>query len=83
MYVVAVRPAVVAAIKGSWGTALRRFMLRPILRAVDNDEPMNFLAEVRHVLIVFINIITKTVTDDILISVVDAAYRRVCGLVSK
>ncbi|XP_013163022.1 PREDICTED: adenylate cyclase type 10-like isoform X2 [Papilio xuthus] len=77
------RPAVVAAIRGSWGTALRRFMLRPILRAVDNDEPMNFLAEVRHVLIVFINIITKTVTADILISVVDAAYRRVCGVTAE
>ncbi|XP_045537580.1 adenylate cyclase type 10-like [Papilio machaon] len=77
------RPAVVAAIRGSWGTALRRFMLRPILRAVDNDEPMNFLAEVRHVLIVFINIITKTVTADILISVVDAAYRKVCGVTAE
>ncbi|CAH2042556.1 unnamed protein product, partial [Iphiclides podalirius] len=78
-----VRPSVIAAIRGSWALPLRRFMVTPVLRAVDNDEPMDFLAEVRRVLVVFINIITRPVRGDVLISVVDAAYKRVCSVTTK
>lgn len=53
-------------------------MVTPVLRAVDNDEPMDFLTEVRRVVVVFLNIITKTVTEDVLIGVVDTVYRLVC-----
>ncbi|CAK1552980.1 unnamed protein product [Leptosia nina] len=74
----------------SWWSALRRFMVPPILRAVDNDEPMDFLTEIRHVVVVFLNIITRTVTENVLIEVVDNAYKIVCcvtaetgGLVNK
>jgi adenylate cyclase 10 len=53
-------------------------MMAPVLRAVDNDEPMDFLTEVRRVVVVFLNIITKSVTENVLIGVVDTAYKSVC-----
>lgn len=53
-------------------------MVKPVLRAVDNDEPMEFLAEVRRVVIVFLNIITKSVSEELLIRIVDNAYKIVC-----
>ncbi|CAG9563860.1 unnamed protein product [Danaus chrysippus] len=77
------RPAVVAAMRGSWWPALRQFMVPPILRAVDNDEPMDFLTEIRHVVVVCINIITRTVTETVLIEVVDTAYKCVCSVTSE
>ncbi|KAL0869690.1 hypothetical protein ABMA27_005935 [Loxostege sticticalis] len=77
-----VRPAVVSALRSSWWPALRRFMVTPVLRAVDNDEPMDFLTEIRRVVVVFLNIITKTVTEDVLIELVDAAYKKVCSVTS-
>ncbi|XP_060805393.1 adenylate cyclase type 10 isoform X1 [Amyelois transitella] len=58
-------------------------MVTPVLRAVDNDEPMDFLTEVRRVVVVVINIITRTVTEDVLIGKVDTAYKLVCSLASE
>ncbi|KAI5642895.1 adenylate cyclase type 10 isoform X2 [Phthorimaea operculella] len=74
------RPAVISALRGSWWPALRRFMLNPVLRAVDNEEPMDFLTEVRHVVVVFLNIITKAVSEDVLVDIVDGAYNQVCNV---
>ncbi|XP_053615027.1 adenylate cyclase type 10-like [Plodia interpunctella] len=77
------RPAIVSALRSSWWPALRRFMVTPVLRAVDNDEPMDFLTEVRRVVVVFLNIITRTVTEDVLINIVDNVYKFVCSLASE
>ncbi|XP_059059574.1 adenylate cyclase type 10-like [Achroia grisella] len=77
------RPAVLSAMDSSWWPSLRPFMVTPVLRAVDNDEPMDFLTEVRRVVVVFLNIVTKTVTEDVLISIVDTAYKCVCSVTSE
>ncbi|XP_037295199.1 adenylate cyclase type 10 isoform X2 [Manduca sexta] len=77
------RPAVIAAMRSSWWPGLRRFMVTPVLRAVDNDEPMDFLTEVRRVVVVFLNIITKTVTESVLIGVVNDAYKCVSSVTSE
>ncbi|XP_026320727.1 adenylate cyclase type 10-like [Hyposmocoma kahamanoa] len=78
------RPAVIAALAHStWWPELRRFMVTPVLRAVDNDEPMDFLTEIRNVVVVFLNIKTQTVTEDVLISIVDNAYKTVYNISSQ
>ncbi|XP_022816749.1 adenylate cyclase type 10-like [Spodoptera litura] len=77
------RPAVIAAVRTSWYPDLRRFMALPVLRAVENDEPMDFLTEIRRVIVVFLNIITRTVTPDVLIELVDTVYKRVSSLTSE
>ncbi|KAJ8717345.1 hypothetical protein PYW08_005744 [Mythimna loreyi] len=74
------RPALVDAVRNPWISGLRRFMATPVLRAVDNEEPMEFLTEVRRVVVVFLNIITRTVTDDALIELVDAVYKLVSSV---
>lgn len=58
-------------------------MPTPLLRAVDNDEPLEFLTEVRRVVVVFLNIVTKAVTENVLIGIVDTAYKRVSRCVFK
>lgn len=80
-YVFPVRPAVIAALRSTWWPELRRFMVTPVLRAVDNDEPMDFLTEIRNVVVVFLNIKTQTVTEHVLISIVDSVFKTVCKLV--
>ncbi|CAH0695976.1 unnamed protein product [Spodoptera exigua] len=81
--VLKVRPAVIEAVRNSWYPELRRFMAIPVLRAVENDEPMEFLTEVRRVIVVFLNIITRTVTPDVLIELVDTVYKQVSSLTSE
>ncbi|CAB3231781.1 unnamed protein product [Arctia plantaginis] len=77
------RPALLAALRSDWWPSLRRFMPTPVLLAVDNDEPMDFLTEVRHVVVVFLNIITRTGTTDVLLKVVDDTYKYVLSVTSK
>ncbi|XP_053691913.1 adenylate cyclase type 10-like [Sabethes cyaneus] len=39
--------------------SLRRFLIKPILFAIDNDEPMEFLTEMRQIVTVFLNIVLR------------------------
>lgn len=54
-------------------------MLRPVIRSVEMDEPLEYLTEMRQVVILFINIITTVMDNEELISLVRAAYKLVCG----
>ncbi|XP_058447696.1 adenylate cyclase type 10-like [Malaya genurostris] len=39
--------------------SLRRFLIKPILLAIDNEEPMEFLTEMRQIVTVFLNIVLR------------------------
>ncbi|XP_063366870.1 adenylate cyclase type 10-like [Cydia amplana] len=70
-----VRPVIVSALRSLWWPTLRKFMVQPVIWAVENDEPMEFLTEIRRVVVIFLNIVTKTVTDETLVEIVDTAYK--------
>ncbi|XP_046753179.1 LOW QUALITY PROTEIN: adenylate cyclase type 10-like [Diprion similis] len=74
------RPKVNKVAKAHMKNALRCYMIRPIVHAVEMDEPIEYLTEMRQVVILFINIITN-VSQKKLIRLVDTAYRIVCGIV--
>nr|XP_033321137.1 LOW QUALITY PROTEIN: adenylate cyclase type 10-like [Megalopta genalis] len=76
-----VRPKVVKIAKARLKDALRSYMLRPVIRSVEMDEPMEYLTEMRQVVIVFINVLTSTVGKKTLISLVNSAYKLVCKIV--
>ncbi|XP_058818168.1 adenylate cyclase type 10-like isoform X3 [Topomyia yanbarensis] len=40
-------------------SSLRRFLIKPILYAIDNEEPMEFLTEMRQIVTVFLNIVLR------------------------
>ncbi|XP_078052180.1 adenylate cyclase type 10 [Augochlora pura] len=75
------RPKVVKIAKARLKDALRSYMLRPVIRSVEMDEPMEYLTEMRQVVILFINVLTSTVGKKTLISLVNSAYRLVCKIV--
>ena len=58
---------------------LRCYIPRPVIRSVELDEPLEHLTEMRQVVILFINVITVDVFKARLISLVNAAYKLVCG----
>ncbi|XP_036143704.1 adenylate cyclase type 10 [Monomorium pharaonis] len=77
------RPKVIKVAKEGLKDSLRSYMLRPVIRSVEMDEPLEHLTEMRQVVILFINVIT-TVMDNIeLISLVSEAYKLVCGVVGE
>ena len=53
-------------------------MLRPVIRSVEMDEPLEYLTEMRQVVVLFINVVTRTVGKRTLISFVNSAYKLVC-----
>lgn len=53
-------------------------MLRPVIRSVQMDEPLEYLAEMRQVVILFINVITEDVRKNVLIPLVNSAYKSIC-----
>ncbi|XP_063626416.1 adenylate cyclase type 10-like [Cydia splendana] len=71
----ALRPVIVSALRSLWWPTLRKFMVQPVIWAVENDEPMEFLTEIRRVVVIFLNIVTKTVTAEKLVEIVDTAYK--------
>jgi len=79
MFNFVVRPKVIKAAKEGLKNSLRSYMLRPVIRSVEMDEPLEYLTEMRQVVILFINIITTVVSNEELISLVDTAYKLICG----
>ncbi|KYN26915.1 Adenylate cyclase type 10, partial [Trachymyrmex cornetzi] len=75
------RPKVIKAAKEGLKDSLRSYMLRPVIRSVEMDEPLEYLTEMRQVVILFINIITTVMDNKELISLVNVAYKLVYGVV--
>ncbi|XP_071646995.1 adenylate cyclase type 10 [Temnothorax longispinosus] len=75
------RPKVIRIAKERLKDSLRSYMLRPVIRSVEMDEPLEHLTEMRQVVILFINVITTVMDNEELISLVSAAYKLVCGVV--
>ncbi|XP_076659700.1 adenylate cyclase type 10 [Halictus rubicundus] len=75
------RPKVVKIAKARLKDVLRSYMLRPVIRSVEMDEPMEYLTEMRQVVILFINVLTSTVGKKTLITLVNSAYKLVCRIV--
>ncbi|XP_076237951.1 adenylate cyclase type 10 [Calliopsis andreniformis] len=76
------RPKVIKVAKAYLKDALRCYMLRPVIRSVEMDEPLEYLTEMRQVVILFINVITLSVGRRTLISLVNSAYKLVCKIVA-
>lgn len=76
--IVSVRPKIVKVAKAQLKNALKSYMLRPVVRSVEMDEPLEHLTEMRQVVILFINVITVDVDKTELITLVNAAYKSVC-----
>lgn len=53
---------------------LSRFIIRPVLNAIDLNEPIEQLTEMRHVVIVFANFVVLKTSDRDLIDIVDKIY---------
>ncbi|XP_076682511.1 LOW QUALITY PROTEIN: adenylate cyclase type 10 [Andrena cerasifolii] len=77
------RPKVIKIAKARLKNALQSYMLRPVIRSVEMDEPLEYLTEMRQVVILFINVVTGTVGKRTLISFVNSAYKLVCKTVGE
>ncbi|XP_043285633.1 adenylate cyclase type 10-like [Venturia canescens] len=77
------RPKVTKAAKHRLKSQLQSYMLPPVVRSVEHDEPIEYLTEMRQVVIVFVNVVTSRVSKTKLILIVDAAYKLVCGIVGE
>ncbi|KAK1122954.1 hypothetical protein K0M31_008592 [Melipona bicolor] len=75
------RPKIIKIAKARLKEALKSYMLRPVIRSVEMDEPLEYLTEMRQVVILFINVITSNVDKHTLIPLVDSTYKLVCKIV--
>lgn len=49
------------------------------MRAVDADEPVEYLTEMRQIVILFINVVTHKIEVADFVNIVDKCYKIVCG----
>jgi adenylate cyclase 10 len=73
-----VRPKVIQAAEAKLKTELRSYMLRPVIRSVDMDEPLEYLTEIRQVVIIFVNVITEETNRKTLIKLINSTFLFVC-----
>ncbi|XP_043469303.1 adenylate cyclase type 10-like [Leptopilina heterotoma] len=78
-----VRPKLIKVTKDCLKNALSSYIPRPVVRSVELDEPMEYLTEMRQVVIVFVNVITKNANKMRLIRLVNHTYTLVCEIVSE
>ncbi|XP_024946802.1 adenylate cyclase type 10 [Cephus cinctus] len=75
------RPKINKVAKEHLKEKLISYMLRPVIKAVEMDEPIEYLTEMRQVVILFINVITTVVGKRRLISIVNLAYNNIFQIV--
>lgn len=59
-------------------TFLRRFIIAPLMNAIDLDDPIEMLTEMRNVVIVFANFVVTETASLALIKTVDSIYNKLC-----
>ncbi|KYB27283.1 Adenylate cyclase type 10-like Protein [Tribolium castaneum] len=77
------RPAVNLAVRLHIKEALRRFIIAPVMKSIDMDEPFEYLTEMRQAVIVFINVITYKLETEKTVILADQTYKTVCRVVDK
>lgn len=73
------RPAVDAAARMGLKEDLRKFIIGPVMRGIDMDEPLEYLTEMRQIVILFINVVTHKIDIDTFINLVNNSYIQVCS----
>ncbi|XP_044265856.1 adenylate cyclase type 10-like isoform X2 [Tribolium madens] len=77
------RPAVNLAVRLQIKEALRRFIIAPVMKSIDMDEPFEYLTEMRQAVIVFINVISYKLETEQTVILADRTYKTVCSVVDK
>lgn len=57
---------------------LRRFMIPTLDKAIEMNEPIEHLNEMRQVVIVFVNLVTDETSDSMLIDVANGTFKEIC-----
>lgn len=76
MYIV--RPSIDYAVQCNLEAYLKKFIIPPVKRAVELGEALENLTEMRQVVIVFINVLTRVFSMKQLEYLVEDAYNTVC-----
>ncbi|KAG5893841.1 hypothetical protein JTB14_002567 [Gonioctena quinquepunctata] len=78
----ALRPAVNYAARIKMTKELRKFIIAPVVRGIDADEPLEYLTEIRQVCILFINCkVVTSLSPNKGIDVANQVYLTVCRIV--
>lgn len=72
------RPAVNTAVRLRIKESLRRFIILPVMKSIDMDEPFEYLTEMRQAVIVFINVVSHKLQTKETVILADQTYKIVC-----
>ncbi|KFB35731.1 hypothetical protein ZHAS_00002631 [Anopheles sinensis] len=64
-------------------SSLQKFLIKPVLKAVENNEPLELLTEMRQIVTVFLNIVLKPKRIDELIKEINSMFNSVCNIVEE
>ncbi|KAJ3648253.1 hypothetical protein Zmor_020070 [Zophobas morio] len=75
------RPAVNLAVRLKIRELLRGFIIAPVMKSIDMNEPLEYLSEMRQAVIVFINVVSHKINTTDTVILADRAYKTVCRVV--
>ncbi|EDS26628.1 conserved hypothetical protein [Culex quinquefasciatus] len=78
-----IRPSLKHVGSRAMSSSLRRFMIKPILFAIDAQEPLEFLTEMRQIVTVFLNIVLKPKEVTLVIEEIKTIFTSLCSLVDR
>ena len=59
-------------------SSLQKFLIKPVLNAVENNEPLELLTEMRQIVTVFLNIVLKPRDVVEMIKEINSIFTTVC-----
>uniref|UniRef100_A0AAG5DT36 Uncharacterized protein n=1 Tax=Anopheles atroparvus TaxID=41427 RepID=A0AAG5DT36_ANOAO len=74
----AIRPRLKHVTAHIVSSSLQKFLIKPVLNAVENNEPLELLTEMRQIVTVFLNIVLKPKHIDELIREINSIFNSVC-----
>uniref|UniRef100_A0A182YM95 Guanylate cyclase domain-containing protein n=1 Tax=Anopheles stephensi TaxID=30069 RepID=A0A182YM95_ANOST len=78
---IAIRPRLKYVTPHVVSSSLQKFLIKPVLNAVENNEPLELLTEMRQIVTVFLNIVLKPRDVTALIKEINSIFTTVCKIV--
>ncbi|XP_022909660.1 adenylate cyclase type 10-like [Onthophagus taurus] len=75
-----IRPMVNEAVKMNLKEHLRKYIIKPVMRGIDMNEPLEYLTEMRQITILFMNVVITKIKIDDFVDLVDTCYKYVCKI---
>lgn len=71
------RPSIDYAVRKNMMEFLKNYTILPVVRIIEMNEPLEYFTEMREVVVLFVNVVTKPISTLTLVALADEIYTAV------